>query len=1235
MHPLERKIAALRSRLRWLVVVYGLSWIVAAVLAAVLVLGWIDYLVRFQDRGLRVICSLAVLGVWGWTVYRYLYLGLSARLRDVDLALRLQRRYSALGDGLASAVEFLKQSPDDPTAGSPALRQAVIAQTTAETDELDFAEVIRKGPTLRATMTALGTCLVTAIMVTLAPLSSRTAVARLANPFGATVWPRTYHLVLRDPVERIARGQTFEVRATDRIRRKLPPDVRIHYRFEESDGAVREQTEPMRVTEEVTVFRQKGEKITRRKEVAEARLPNVAGPFSYWVEGGDDSSMARRPISVEVVEPPALESVSIKLIPPEYTGWAIQKVQNHIRALVGTRIEITARSTRPLLRAALCMAGVDLDRKIPAGVSDDGYRVTIPAGDADLIVGKSGSYWFELTDRRQVTSGGDTRWEIRATADEPPTVAIEQPTATVFVTSRAVVPLRVVAKDDLAVERVELAFNRLDSGEKETVLPIHTGPTAAGSRQQAAGSDPQSTIHNPQSERRVVDFRWDLGSLELQPQTQIVFHAIATDYRAQSGSSQPRRLVIITPKQLADRLAGRQDHILADLARVLEMQRQSRSRVAALEIRAAEVGYLDRQDVDRLRGAELNQRQINGDLLSRDEGVAGNIVALLADLENNKVDSPDVARRMRALLDRIDRLGREHLPVIDRELTAAIKATEVMLQERAAGSKQQAARSRQQAAGSGQQAANPQSTIHNPQSTILSTAGAHQDQVIAALEQMLGQLAQWDNYRRFHRDIGQLVRDQEELAARTSELGRDTLTKELKDLLPRELADLKILSRQQLEIARRLDRIQQAMEQSGDRLRDSDPLAAETVADALDRARTLSIGGQMRQAGDHLLRNQIGQATGRQRQIVEGLQEILDILANRRQHELVRLVKKLRQAEGDLAELAQRQEGLRKKIQQAAETTDEADEAERRRRLEKLAREQGQLEEETERMSRRLERLLADRAGQTTRQAAEKMDLAGQAAGQGKCQDAGRKALEAEKDLEDARRQLAQQRRQAEVELATEQLARLEDALTSLHGRQQKALDETGRLDGLRQTQGQLTEAQGASLRDLAREQKLLKQQTDALAEELAGADVFILAVSGAAGRMAQAAALLQRRRTGIPTRQAQQDALGRLSQLLEALKPEEPTNEPDAAAGGAGGAGQGGAPGGGVQTLAELKLLKLLQEEVNLRTRQLEETIGRVDRITDQQRLQYTELGQQQRRLADLLMQLIQPVENPEEQNP
>ena len=64
------------------------------------------------------------------------------------------------------------------------------------------------------------------------------------------------------------------------------------------------------------------------------------------------------------------------------------------------------------------------------------------------------------------------------------------------------------------------------------------------------------------------------------------------------------------------------------------------------------------------------------------EGVPSHVSAILADLENNRIDNPDLKQRLNLVLDEIDRLNRDHLPVIGRELTSAVKSAEIALGER-------------------------------------------------------------------------------------------------------------------------------------------------------------------------------------------------------------------------------------------------------------------------------------------------------------------------------------------------------------------------------------------------------------------------------------------------------------------------------------------------------------------------------------------------------------------------
>ena len=76
-----------------------------------------------------------------------------------------------------------------------------------------------------------------------------------------------------------------------------------------------------------------------------------------------------------------------------------------------------------------------------------------------------------------------------------------------------------------------------------------------------------------------ISYRWELAGLKLPPGSQVAFYATATDYHGQTAKSEPRRLIVVTPEELQQRIAGRQELILAELARVLKMQRDGRGQV--------------------------------------------------------------------------------------------------------------------------------------------------------------------------------------------------------------------------------------------------------------------------------------------------------------------------------------------------------------------------------------------------------------------------------------------------------------------------------------------------------------------------------------------------------------------------------------------------------------------------------------------------------------------------------
>jgi len=1196
LHPIQQKVSTVNRRTRGLVAMYGLGIAVILVVATAFGLGLLDYLVRFEDLGVRFLSSIAVFAILVWSVYRFANPALWCRPTDLRIAQQIEQQFPHLRDQLSSSIEFLDQSENSPKAGSADLRRAVVARTLGEIERLDFAPCLRFAKPLCVATTALVVCLVVGVICCLDMNSSVLAARRMAMPWADQPWPprpRRHNLEFTTAPERIAMGSDFEVELEDRNGR-LPEKVQIHFWFDGDDQSEIQNSE-MRFLNDRMVYQRE----------------NVRRPLRYRATGGDDDTMEWIPL--EVVEPPQIETLQLHLHPPAYTGWPTELSGENIHAIEGTVVEGTGRLTKRAADLGLVAQQGDAPIVFPVELAEDGlaFRVRHDVEPA-WTIHLSGTYWFEVTDPEGLRSDGDKRWNIRAVKDTPPTVSLEKPGSNTFVTSNAAVPISALVKDDLAIHTVLLRYSRSDATKPnqeavEDTVEIYRGPDSAP-RVEESGLRGKGE----RGESRDVEYAWDLSGLDgLAPGQWIEFSVVASDYKPQEGQSVLRRLTIISNDELEERIAARQSYILGQLAEVLRAQRETRSQTKSLEIGLEVAGRLDERDIEQLQSAELNQRQVGRMLADPNDGVQTQIEALLHELESNRVDSPEVARHMGKLLEVVKQISREHVPLIERELTGAMKVARASLP-----------------------------TLDDPNVTgqdealagPLGRAGTGQDEVIAILERLLGELTEWDSYRRFAREISRIKQSQGEILHETEQTRLDTLGKELRDLDAEEKVNLKRLAERQTELARRFDKIQSRMDNMRLELQDADPLAAETLADALDVARRAAIGGQMHERARQVDQNRVGQAAEAQKAIIGSLQEVLDTLANRREHELDRRLRKMDEAAEELKELRRRVKELRDKTDRAAQ---EADEQTRKRELERLGREQKELADQAKRLARRLERLQAEKSASLIEEASSQLDAAGEACKQGESESALEQANDAETKLEEAERELDKERRKAQQDLFNEQMARLQQEIAGLAAREQAIIDTTAELDGRRAQQGgRLTRGQLASVGDVARHQRSLATDSVQLADRIAKAKSFALALRGAVREMERAADGLDRGDTSDATQRPERSALARLRQLEEALKRDDSsTNKPP----------EGKKPGGdgpkpppsadAVQRLAELKLLKLMQEEINRRTMELEEIQRRIGTLSEEQLDELKDLAAEQGNLADLAMDLTAPTEgNPEE---
>ncbi|MDX1946411.1 MAG: DUF4175 family protein [Pirellulaceae bacterium] len=1173
-HPLETRVESIRRQAIGLVRARGLGLLVAVVVFLLMIFGLLDFALRLHDPGSRWILSGCLLAAIIWTTLRLVVPAFRYRLSRVQAAQHIERVHPQLASRLSSVMDFLIQGEADPTAGSADLRRAVVAETDSLATDLDFRRAIDSRSFVRAMLAALAALLLAGVLVLLDRNAAGLAIARLAMPWSELAWPRRNQLEFVRELDKIAVGDDFEVELIDRHGR-LPDRVQIQLRHLTPTGT-RTETRPMQPLADRMVF----------------RFDNVTRPFAYRARGGDDDTMPW--IELAVVEPPRVLSLDLTIQPPAYTALPRESAGRVARAIAGSSLSLAGRVDKPITSAKLQSEIANL--ALPAvQITPAGRGFVVPAGDEPpWVVARSLAFWLELTDASGLPTGRDSRVEIQVVPDTPPSIAWEAPADHSFVTTRALVAIRALVKDDLAIRNVQLRYLRPGGSDQEVTVELFAGPPVA--RPPSAMGDGES---------RPIEFTWDVGELAgLAAGDVLAIRLTAEDYQPQLATTVARRLTIITPEELEQRLGQRQTSILGQLAEALRMQRECRQQLAELLIRLEETGTLDASDLNHLQSAQLNQRQIENLLGAGPEGVEGQIVALQAELAANRIEGEAISQRMSELLGQVRRLNREPVVAIGQRLTEAFK----LIREQA---------------GCGEPGVVGDS---------LRAAAERQDEVIQSLEGLLGSLTEWDNFSRLAREIGQIRLDQQKLADDT-ELLRLRAAVTTGSLPPEDRAAARQLAQRELELARRLDKIQGRMEELLGRLTASDPASAATLADALAAARRLAIGGQMRSAADLLAKQQFGSSHQAQGNALDGLKQLLDLLSSRREDELARTAKSLRAAAGELAGLAARHAATQAELDAAAAAPQTA---ENKRRLERLTKELAQLAEEIEQLGRKLQRLTATKAAAATTAAGQQAAAAGQAAGEGQADQAQAQSQQAGSRLEEARRELVQAIAQAEQELAEQQLARLEQWLAGLVARQKNVVREIARLETARQASGgDLAPAERLSLRGVASEQRLLGDETEQLRQKLAEMAAFAFALEGAGQEMSQAAAVLARGETGASAQTPAAAALARMEQILTALAGDESgSTEPPADQNPPQPGGE--SPGGDqANSLAELKLLQLLQQAIQRRTAELEATRVKQGELTAEQARELDQLATEQGRLADMVLELIRSAATRPEDDP
>ncbi|HLJ95819.1 MAG TPA: hypothetical protein VKU02_21765 [Gemmataceae bacterium] len=1267
MNDLQPRLAALRRRLRLVVTFRGLALVLVIVLSAAVLTGLLDWRIPGHLPSLvRAILLAGTLALGGTVAYRSLLRPLWAHADDLSLALRVESRYPALNDSLASAVQFLEQPADSERGGSPSLRRKAVERALNLASGLDFHPVVDSRGVRAAGASLAGVSALAVGLILAYPQLAWTALYRLAHPFGGREWPRQTQLEITAG-SRVAQGEVFEIRG--RIRGLIPERARIVFRFEHGPP-LEQDYEIQRVDGS-----QEGELLARLE------ASRVHHPFRFQARANDAVSSW---YEVAVFPPPQLvplagrPSPQIHLHFPDYTDLHAVDLPDgtsSIEAAAGTAVHLRAAANRPLVRAwlevppelepALTMAAFlqplgaprpagalewaaasqQAWRRIPARLESGGTVFTI-----DFIARVSGTFALHFEDEMGLRN---TRLvEMHTLADPAPVSHLERPSLSrdsLDVLPDAEITLLAQVEDQrYAIRSVSLDYRHKPGGS--TGAPGSAGRLLLYDHAALGAVLPQfltamtaSPFVVPSQNVRLrplrleIGRRWSLRELNLREGDLLVIQVCADDFDdvtagKKPGCSQEVELRVVGRAALETALDEAQAQIQQDLVRLHKQQQEAKALVIPAEVQQrTEQGPLPSKNLDELLQAEQLQQQIRARVGTDQEGLRAEVGRILQTIHDNQMPRSGTNDRMETVAAELNRLAREELSQIEPQLTEARKQSEVG-------------------------AAKPFAS-KNP--SPLSEARKHQEEAEKTFSELLELLEPWSSTREVKGEAKSILGEQRRLSERTAGLAQELPPSPDRDQLnPTQKAELERTEEAQRNLADRAGQLLQKLKRLAADRADRDPAMAKQLGEAASRGEESDAAGKMREAEQSIRKMQLARASKQQQGSVHGMEEVVKALEDRREQNLDRLAKKLREAEQQLGNLLEQQDRLRAKAKEAAQM---ADPRQRQEALKRLAREQEQLQRETQEMVRELSRLRAERASQALGEASSGMQRAGRQ------MDNGENSEELQEEmldrLNEAQQKLREAREETEEQLAREKLAKLADQIKGLRERQETLLAESARIHRELLQRKQWVRPLQASLRSLAENQRGLSEEVQQIAKEkLQAAKVFAHLLNTSAGAMNEASDQMverldkarerientpfsQESALDVPAEQAadtatrnwQRAAARRMDRLLESLKPEPGMGQSSGGGGGggegSGGGGSGGSGSGGdasdrIAPLAQLKALRALQEEVNERTKTFDQQHPDREKLTKQDQDALQAIRQEQGEIADLFQQFRAPAE-------
>ena len=1138
---LLRRLTVMRAAVRRRLALYGLGVTAGGGLFALTLIVFLDWwlwlppVLRFVVGAIFALGCVVVASHW---VIR----PLRARFMLGEMAGKLERHFPALGDSLTSTVNFLEAGAVGVDQPGPHGSSAMIRQVINETDRIvrhvPLEEALTRKPLLRCALIVLLACVGVAMIAWAAPGWYRTGLARYALPSSAGDWPRRVDIQPLQTDTKVSLGGALLVRM--RITRGMDDDLRGIVRVREIGGETR--TFAM-----------------QREEAADfyCTLESIVTDLVYWFEAGD-ADTADAPCRVTVVKPPAVTGATVRVVAPAYAQPRPAEERNlsggEVRAVAGSTLTVSVRSSKGvgIDNQDEPTAHLEFDQSPPVPLrleNDDRTRLTgsfeLREGDSFRIVLR-GPDGFENSARRT--------HRLIATPDLPPSVTVVEPSVVTEITPAGSITLVARVEDDFGIRHVRLS-GELRNRSQSIAVPLADNPptTPTGTRVTA--------------ELRHV---WDLTPLKLAAGDVLAYRVAVTDNygyegaAGQSTTSAPLRLKVISKTELENRLRDEFALLEARVRQALLDQEEMRDDVNALAETAMRSGPPNAPVEPSTPPPSDHAGRIGRQQLR-------------------------LAGQLRRLAERFDRV-REHVRLnhaFDEQARRQLADAARQLARTASGSMTRAALALDRLA-------EPRAASDDPSETRPGEAvgaSARQEQVatvVAAqadavdeLQRVLRWMGRWGAVQEVVAKTRDLLDRQQRVRAAALRRGRSAVGKPVHSLTDEELAHLRRVVREQRQLAREMDQWLRRGRSLIQRMRDKNPTSAEALESAVRAAVAHRVLARMEQAAAALADNRTAAASIEQRGVESGLATALAALEARQVRELAALRKSVERMLDAVAELLHRQEQLLEAVQEAIRLAPASD------ALSGPADEQRAVRRNTEQLGEEISaKPPAVRAAGELKRAVAPMERAEQQLRASDGERAAAEQNEAVTALQTALEELQRLAAETEHQLMQKSLAQTRRKLEDIRGQQEAINKASSEL--VDAVAGQRRPGRAAARRAsrLAARQFDVREQTDAVRRELETAAVYAWVLERVGDKMAASREALDARRLDAALSEVQRAIVSELSRLIDAITSIEALPPPDRFTdGGGAGGGATAKPQPPVPPVAELIVIKIMQEALNEET--------------------------------------------------